>query len=153
MSSIAVRQAVLSDLDELAGLFNQYRQFQGKESNPLAARAFLQARFDRAESVVFIAHQEDVAVGFAQLYPSYSSVALAKVFVLNDLFVHEAGRRNGAASALLAALESYAWSVGALRVTLNVARENESGQALYEAKGWSQDAQFFMYHRFPPAGR
>ena len=149
MSSITVRQAVFSDLEELAELFNQYRVFQGKESDLPAAQSFLRARFDHGESVVFIAHENSVPLGFAQLYPSYSSTSLARVFILNDLFVHENGRRKGVASRLLAALEGYAWTHGAARVTLNVARDNVQGQALYEAQGWSQDAQFFTYHHFP----
>ena len=53
MKSIAVRQAVLADLDELAQLFDQYRQFQGQTSNLTAARDFLRARFDHGESVMF----------------------------------------------------------------------------------------------------
>jgi ribosomal protein S18 acetylase RimI-like enzyme len=149
MSRITVRQAVFADLDALAALFDQYRVFQGKASDLPAARAFLQARFDHGESVVFIAHEGARALGFAQLYPSYSSTALARVFILNDLFVHEDGRRKGVASGLLAAAQGYAWSHGAARVTLNVARDNLSAQALYQAQGWSKDAQFFMYHRFP----
>ena len=87
-------------------------------------------------------------LGFAQLYPSFSSTALAGVFILNDLFVHEKVRRKGVACKLLAALEAYAWSEGAARVTLNVARDNAQAQALYQAQGWSRDAQFFTYHRF-----
>lgn len=149
MNSITVRQAVLSDLDDLAPLFDMYRSFQGKPGDLRAAREFLLARLDHGESVVFIAHEGRTPVGFAQVYPSYSSVSLARVFVLNDLFVQEAGRRKGVASGLLAAVEGYAWSLGAARVTLNVARDNAPGQALYEAQGWNQDAQFFMYHRFP----
>lgn len=149
MSPITVRQAVLADLDDLARLFDQYRQFQGKASDPASARSFLHARFDHGESVAFIAHDAGAPAGFAQLYPSYSSVSLARVFILNDLFVHEAARRKGVASALLAAVEAYAWSCGASRVTLNVARDNASGQALYEAEGWHQDRQYVMYHRFP----
>lgn len=149
MSTVTVHQAVLSDIEALAVLFNQYREFQGQPRDLPAARDFLRARLDHGESVVFVAHLLDVAVGFAQLYPSYSSVALARVFVLNDLFVQEAGRRKGVASKLLAAVESYAWSLGAARVTLNVARDNEQGQALYAARGWSRDGQFHMYHRYP----
>ena len=152
MSSITVRQAVFSDLEALSQLFNQYRMFQGKASDLPAAVAFLQARFNHGESVVFLASEEATPVGFAQLYPSYSSAALARVFILNDLFVHESARRKGVGSLLLSAVESYAWSHGAARVTLNVAIENTSGQALYEAQGWSKDAQFFMYHRFPASG-
>jgi GNAT superfamily N-acetyltransferase len=90
-----------------------------------------------------------VALGFAQLFPSYSSVALARVFILNDLFVQAAGRRRGVASKLLGAVERHAWSLGAARVTLNVARDNLVGQALYAARGWSQDAHYHMFHRYP----
>ena len=149
MNSTSVRQAVLTDLEELATLFDQYRQFQGQASDVAAARSFLRERFDHGESVVFICHDGASAVGFAQLYPSFSSVSLSRVFVLNDLFVHESGRRKGLASKLVSAIESYAWSLGSARVTLNVARGNTSAQRLYEQRGWKQDDQFFMYHRFP----
>lgn len=149
MQPISVRQAILADLDELAHLFDQYRQFQGQTSDIAAARDFLQARFNHGESVIFIAHEGDFPVGFAQLYPSFSSVSLARVFILNDLFVHAAGRRKGVASQLLDALETYASSLGAVRITLLVAKENLSAQALYAAKGWQPDEHFFMYHRYP----
>jgi GNAT superfamily N-acetyltransferase len=149
MSSISVRQAVFSDLEKLSGLFDLYRVFQGKNSDFEAARSFLNARFDQGDSIAFIAYEDSTPVGFAQLYPSYSSTALARVFILNDLFVLESGRRKGVASGLLSALEGYAWAHGAARVTLNVARDNKPGQDLYEAQGWNKDNQFFMYHRYP----
>lgn len=149
INKISVRQAVFSDLESLAELFDHYRQFQGQASDLPAAQAFLAAKFDHGESVVFIAHASSAAVGFAQLYPSYSSVSLTRVFNVNDLFVDEAVRRKGVASKILGAVESYAWSHGAARVTLNVARDNPSGRALYEKQGWQQDTKFFMYHRHP----
>lgn len=147
--TITVRQAVFADLDALAELFNLYRVFQGQASDLAAGRAFLKARFDHGESVVFLASEGSTPLGFAQLYPSYSSTALARVFILNDLFVHEQGRRKGIASGLLSAVEDYAWSHGAARVTLNVAIPNVEAQALYDARGWTRDTQFFMVHRFP----
>jgi GNAT superfamily N-acetyltransferase len=152
MNTLVVRQAVFSDLEEIAVLFDQYRASQGQASDLPAAREFLRCRFDHGESVVFLAQLGSLAAGFAQLYPSFSSTALARVFVLNDLFVHELGRRKGVASGLLAAVESYAWSQGAARLTLNVARGNEAGQALYAARAWTPDVQFFAYHRYPEAG-
>jgi GNAT superfamily N-acetyltransferase len=75
---------------------------------------------------------------------------LAPVFILNDLFVIKSSRRGGVASALLVAVEEHAWSLGACRVTLNVAQANASAQELYGAKGWVRDGEFFMYHRYPP---
>lgn len=148
MNEISIRQAVLAEIDELALLFDQYRQFQGQPTDLVAAREFLRARFDHGESIIFLAHDGKQPIGFAQLYPSFSSVALRRVFILNDLFVAEAGRRQNVATRLLGAVEEYAWSLDASRVTLNVARSNTPAQALYEARGWQQDDHFFMYHRY-----
>ena len=148
MSGISVRHAVLADLDALAPLFDRYRQFQGQASDLAAARAFLRSRLDHGESVVFIASAGERPVGFAQLYPSFSSVTLARVFLLNDLFVEATARRSGVASRLLAALEAHAWSLDATRVTLFVARPNTTGQALYASRGWTKDDAFFVYHRY-----
>jgi GNAT superfamily N-acetyltransferase len=150
MNIVTVRQAVLADLDVVADLFNQYRQFQGKASDLPACRAFLHDRFNHAESTVFFATVDAQPVGFAQLYPSFSSTALARVFILNDLYVSESGRRRGVGSTLLKAIEGYAWSLGACRVSLNVAQVNAPAQKLYEAIGWIRDGEFFMYHLYPP---
>ena len=150
IGTLDVRQAVLSDLEDLAALFDDYRQFQKQPADLAAARSFLKARFDHGESVLFIARAGGTPVGFAQLYPSFSSVALARVFQLNDLFVSAAGRRLGVASALLAAVESHAFALGAARVSLNVSKDNTAAQQLYAARAWKQDEQFDMFHRFPP---
>lgn len=152
MTNIAVRQAVAADLDAIAVLFDRYRQFQGQASDRAAARSFLAQRFDHGESIVFVATAAGAAVGFAQLYPSFSSVSLSRVFILNDLFVDEAARGRRVASLLLSAVESHAWSFGASRVTLNVARSNVLAQQVYATRGWTQDDQFFMFHRFQAGG-
>jgi ribosomal protein S18 acetylase RimI-like enzyme len=151
VAALTVRQAVLADLEALAVLFDRYREFQGRSADLPAARDFLRARFDHGESIVFLAAWGGAPAGFAQLYPSYSSTALARVFILNDLFVDASARRQGAARALLDAVEQYAWAHGAARVTLNVARDNIAGQALYHAQGWVRDEEFFMFHRFGAA--
>ena len=147
-----VRQAVLADLSVLAPLFDGYRQFYGRAADVAAAESFLRERFDHGESVIFLAHAAGAPAGFTQLYPSFSSVSLARVFILNDLFVSEAGRRRQVASRLLAALEAHAWSLGACRITLNVGRSNTSARALYAARGWEQDERHHMVHRYPPPG-
>jgi len=146
MSIITVRQAVLSDLDALAPLFDSYRQFYGRSSDLSAAREFLLTRFNHGESAVFIAHEGNKPVGFAQLYPSFSSVSLARIFVLNDLFVDEHARRKGVASTLMSAAVDYASSLGAIRVSLSTATTNEAAQRLYQSAGWKRDEQFFVYH-------
>jgi len=146
MSTITVRQAVLSDLEALVPLFDGYRQFYGRTSDLQAASGFLLERFNHGESVLFIAHEGNKPVGFTQLYPSFSSVSLARIFVLNDLFVCEHARRKGVASKLMTAAVDYASSLGAVRVSLSTATTNEAAQTLYQSAGWKRDEQFFVYH-------
>ena len=143
MSIISIRQAALVDLDALSVLFDGYRQFYGRDSNLAAAKQFLLDRFNHAESVVFIAHEGSKPVGFTQLYPSFSSVSIERIFILNDLFVNESGRRQGVGSALIAAAVEYAKAVGAIRLGLSTAHTNTTAQALYASKGWDRDDDFF----------
>ena len=107
MQEIAVRQAVLTDLPVLAPLFDGYRQFYGRPSDVAAAGSFLRERFDHGESVIFLAHAAGAPAGFTQLYPSFSSVSLARVFILNDLFVSPKARGLGAGRGLLAIARAY----------------------------------------------
>ncbi|MCE9658398.1 MAG: GNAT family N-acetyltransferase [Burkholderiales bacterium] len=149
MPAVSVRQAVLSDLEVLTPLFDGYRQFYGRAPDLRAAESFLRARFSHGESVVFVACAENVPVGFTQLYPSFSSVSLARTFILNDLFVVASQRRTGVASELLRAAVGYARALGAVRVTLNTDVQNAAAQATYEARGWTRDREFFVYHFDP----
>ena len=141
-----VRQATLLDLEQLAPLFDRYRQFYGRASDVAAVREFLLARFTGKESTLLIAHEDERPVGFTQLYPSFSSVSLARIFILNDLFVSEQARRNGVASALMSAAVKFASMLGAVRLSLSTAITNDAAQALYHSTGWKRDDQFFVYH-------
>jgi len=146
MSTLFVRQALLSDLPQLVPLFDAYRQFYGKTSDPTAAHSFLLERIERAESVLFLAEDGGQGLGFAQLYPSFSSVALARTYILNDLYVNVGCRRQGVAKRLLETAADYAASAGAVRLTLTTAIGNAEARALYQAVGWQRDEQFFVYH-------
>ena len=149
MHTTTVRQAVLADLAVLARLFDGYRQFYGRSSDVAAAESFLRERLDHGESVVFLALDGDTPVGFTQLYPSFSSVSLARVFILNDLFVVPERRRSGVGSALLDAATGHARALGAVRVSLNTDVANATAQATYEARGWKRDREYFVYHFAP----
>ena len=146
MNTVVIRQAVLSDLEALVPLFDGYRQFYGRSGDLCGAREFLLARFNHGESILFIAHAGDIPVGFAQLYPSFSSVSLARTFILNDLFVLESVRRMGVATQLISATIAFAGTVGAVRVSLATATTNETAQSLYRSAGWKRDEQFLVYH-------
>ena len=58
-------------------------------------REFLKDRLINKESVVFIAFEKNNPIGFVQLYPSFSSVSMERLWVLNDLYVKEIARKKG----------------------------------------------------------
>ena len=146
MNSITTRQAVLADLDVVAGLFDAYRQFYDQVGDLVAARNFLRARFEHGQSVILLAESQGQAVGFTQLYPSFSSVSMARVFQLNDLFVAPTARRLGVGEALLKAASDHARQMGAVRLSLTTNVQNLPAQALYESMGWTRDQKFYAYH-------
>ena len=144
-----MRQADLSDIEKIVPLFDGYRQFYGQPSDEAAVRVFLRKRLEQQDSVLFVAEAEGCAVGFTQLYPTFSSVSMARTFVLNDLFVSPEVRRSGVGHSLLSAAAHYAREVGAIRLSLSTAITNKAGQSLYEGAGWRRDEVFYVYHFAP----
>ena len=142
-----ILRAGIKHVDELAGLFNQYRVFYKKKPNVEACRCFLAERLENNQSIVFAAQaSEGNLVGFTQLYQSYCSVELKPLVYLYDLFVEPSARRSGAAHALMEAARLYAVKQGADRLQLETAMDNVSAQALYEKLGYRRDTEFYTYH-------
>lgn len=123
--SQTIRPATLHDLDPLVPLFDAYRQFYGQQSDLVIARQFLSDRLSRNESVVLIAEdQAGGAIGIVQLYPTFSSILAAPVYVLSDLFVMPEARRRGAGTLLLRSAAETARTAGAVRLELATAITN-----------------------------
>lgn len=150
MSDISVHHATIFDLEALVPLFDSYRQFHGCESDPRAAREFLRQRLNHGESALFMATSAGQPVGFTQLFPTFSSISLARTFVMNDLFVAESARRCGAALRLMTAAVDYACAVGAEKISLSIHHNNVSAQSLYGSTGWTQDDQSRAYYFLVP---
>jgi GNAT superfamily N-acetyltransferase len=144
--AIHVRRAAFVDLDALTSLFNAYRVFYGQHSGPAAARDFLAARLQHNESVILLAEHDNTAAGFTQLYPMFSSVSMARTWVLNDLFVVADARRAGVARALLDAAADFARKDGALRLELETTPDNAGAQALYRKTGWRDYDGTLRFH-------
>lgn len=136
---LATRRAGPQDLDALAVLFDAYRGFYGQPSDVARARDWLRARLRVGESVVLLAQSGATVVGFVQLYPMFSSVRLARTWILNDLFVAEAARRQGVARALLDAAAAFARADGAAGISLETTRDNAAARAVYRSAGWYED--------------
>ena len=145
---IGIVRAELKDLDALVPLFDGYRQFYGQRSDPSSARAFLRERLERDESVIYLARIAGRAAGFTQLYPSFSSVSMRPLWILNDLYVRSDIRRGGVARALLQRARDHAVATGAKGLTLSTGVANKPAQALYESAVWQRDEDFFQYHLY-----
>jgi len=140
-----IRRATLDDVEAIAALFDAYRQFYRREPDLDSARAFIRNRLARDESVVFLAVDSAAPVGFTQLYPSFTSAGMARIFILNDLFVMPQVRGRGIATALLRRAAEFATGEGAVRLTLSTATDNRTAQAVYERAGWKRDDAFLVY--------
>jgi ribosomal protein S18 acetylase RimI-like enzyme len=145
-----IREATLDDLPRLAPLFDAYRVFYGQTPNPYVAQLFLNERMRRHESKIFIALDTDShqTVGFTQLYPGFSSIRVARMWVLEDLYVREDARRQGMASALMAHAEAFAKASGAVGITLTTAHTNTPAQELYKRRGYVRESEFVAYNRW-----
>ena len=145
-SALAVRRAVPADLDALAPLFDAYRRFYEQPGDIALASAYLHDRLERGESVVLVAEADGQLLGFCQLYPTWCSVAAARIFVLYDLFVDDGVRRSGVGRQLMLAAQAFGREAGAVRLDLSTARTNARAQALYESLGWQRDDVYLTYN-------
>ena len=146
MSRIQIRRADIHDLGLITSLFDLYRQFYEQASDLVSAKSFLQQRIRQNESVIFLAFDGADAVGFNQLYPGFSSVSMARTFLLNDLYVVSSHRRHGVGSLLLAAAVAHAKAEQAVRLSLTTNAANATAQSVYEAQGWAREKAFLTYN-------
>jgi GNAT superfamily N-acetyltransferase len=105
----------------------------------------LAERLERGESVIFAVVENGRGLGFTQLYPSFSSVSMRPIWVLNDLFVAEEARSRGVGAQLMRVAQDHALRTGAARLVLSTAVTNTTAQTLYERKGWRLDKAFLHY--------
>jgi GNAT superfamily N-acetyltransferase len=133
-------------VDAIARLFDAYRVFYGQASDFDRARRFIDERIRQRDSHILCAIASDGSMaGFTQLYPCFSSVSTAKIWILNDLFVDAAARRSGVGRMLLSAARQHALATGAIRLELATAKNNHTAQSLYESQGWIKEQEFFRY--------
>ena len=141
---VDIRTASLEDVVALTPMVEKYRSFYLQEPSG-HTQLFLSERLARGEAVVFVAESDGELVGFAQCYPSFSTVSVSVVWLLNDLFVEPQHRRRGIANLLMDHVEHAAREASASRIWLRTAHSNRPAQALYEGRGWVYDEVFRRY--------
>ncbi|NIG54852.1 N-acetyltransferase [Chitinophaga sp. Cy-1792] len=141
-----VVQATALHTNEVAVLFDAYRSYYDQAPDFNGALKYITERIEKKDSTIFVAMELDEIVGFVQLYPIFSSVSMKKAWLLNDLFVLEEHRGNGAGSALLDAAQSLAKDTDAAWLMLQTYVSNTNAQSLYEKKGYKKDSNSYYYY-------
>jgi ribosomal protein S18 acetylase RimI-like enzyme len=145
MKIIAV---TLDHLEAITPLFDAYRIFYGQTSDLAAAREFLRQRLLLRETVLFLALENDTALGFTQLFPSFTSVGMQRLWILNDLYVIPEARGQRVGEKLIERALAHAKASGATGVVLETAHTNTSGQKLYERMGFMrEDLEYRTYFK------
>jgi len=151
--NITIITAGLNELELVAQLFDQHRVFCKQKSAFLEGRAYLKKRIERQESVIFLAVDEtsdgDIKpLGYVQLYPTFSTLSMKRVWILNDLFVDPTARRNGVAKQLMLEAKAFVMDTGAKGLRVETAIDNTKAQSLYESLGYQKDVRGFHYHYY-----
>lgn len=138
-------KANLENLETLLPLFEGYRKFYKQSPCPEKALEFLSEHLSKNDSVIFIAFDEDDnAIGFTQLYPTFSSVSMQRSYILNDLYVVSEMRGKRIGEALLNHAKQFAIEINCKGLTLETAIDNPA-QKLYERLGWEKDNDVLHY--------
>jgi GNAT superfamily N-acetyltransferase len=140
-----IYQATIKQLDHVAFLFNQYRIFYRQPADLESAQKFIRERLQQQDAVILLAMENEQPVGYTQLFPSWSSVSMRRVWILNDLFVLSEKRNQGIAKALMNKAKDHAMSTNAVRMILATEVTNKIGQNLYESMGYRQFDDFYHY--------
>ena len=142
-----IHQAGIADVGDAAPLFAAYREFYGEPHDLQASTAFLTGRMVRSESIVILARDDGRCVGFVQVYPAFSSTALAPIWILNDLNVDPDARGSGVVDELLTTTATLATEAGCVSIELATQHTNTRAQAVYARHGYVVDEEFRHYEK------
>ncbi|WP_354701114.1 acetyltransferase [Paraconexibacter sp. AEG42_29] len=142
--SFTIARVTQGDLPELLVLVRGYCAFyersagiaQPSDEALLALSHALLADPDRSGVQLLAWSVEDgTPLGFATIYWTWSTLAAARVAVMNDLYVDPAARGSGLADALIAACRDEARAHGAVKLSWSTALDNHRAQKVYDRVG------------------
>jgi ribosomal protein S18 acetylase RimI-like enzyme len=143
-----IRKATIQDLDQLTTLFDQYLLFYKRPSNVEKHKSYLKERIENNEAIIFMAFDDestDKAIGFTLIYPTFSSILLNKILILNDLYVDSTIRNKGTGEQLILKTVELAKELNIKLVRLRTAKNNIVAQGLYHKMGFVRDELVYTY--------
>ena len=136
---IIIKDARLVDIDRMLPLLaQQYATQQGFEFNAEAQARGLRLMLDGCgkHRAVKVAWMNDAIVGMCSAQAQISMVQGNINAVVNDLFVDRACKKNGVATLLLSAVESWAANKGIKSISLLAEKDDQDRLDFYSKKQW-----------------
>lgn len=144
-TDLIIKQATIEDLPSIVPVFDSYRRYFKQQSNPEKVEKFLFEKFEQLQSIIFIAKYESQVIGFAQLYPIFSSLSLERVWLLNDFFISEEYRHHGIGKQLFSKVKNFSLLTKSKGIELSVEHINGKAWSFWEKQGFILDDKFRYY--------
>src|SRR5690349_12159894 len=117
-------------------LFDEYRQHFGANPAPEAVTSWMRELVLSGKGRIYAAGAEERAVGICSTAVVPAALTLRTVWLVRDLYVAPAARRQGVARALLAHVAEEARASGAHRLSLQTESANTHAIELYARSGF-----------------
>jgi len=133
-----VRLAALDDplFAAAAALFDEYRQHYGANPAPEAVTSWMQELVLSGKWRIYAAGSGSRAYGICSTAVVPAALTLRTVWLVRDLYVAPAARRQGVARGLLAHVADDARAAGAHRLSLQTETANTQAIELYARNGF-----------------
>lgn len=145
--TINIRPATLDDAELILNFVKQLAGYEKAEREVVASLDHIRRHVLQADSVVqaLICERDDVAIGFAVYFFTYSTWLGKPGLFLEDLFVLPEQRGAGAGKALLKYLAKLAMDQDCGRFEWNVLDWNTPAIGFYEALGARPQSEWTTY--------
>ncbi|MGI8726901.1 MAG: GNAT family N-acetyltransferase [Solirubrobacterales bacterium] len=135
-AAVAIEKVGPTTTSELLPLTRAYCDFYGVRPRDDQLVALSRALLDDpSEGVQLLARSEAVAVGFATIYWSWSTLDAGRVGLLHDLYVIPDLRARGVGRSLIEASREACRKRGVPKLTWDTAPDNLPAQRLYDSIG------------------
>ena len=146
MADVVVRRAAIEDAKTIAGfaleLFRQHREYDERRfmevSDHRQAEKYYGSQTNAKDSAVLLAELDEKVVGFAFIQFELINYAglLESAAWLHDIYVEDAARQSNAGRSLIEAAARTAKELGASKLMLTVAVQNEIARRFFEHAGF-----------------
>jgi GNAT superfamily N-acetyltransferase len=137
--------AILEILDEYAS----DPVITGQRLDPQALERVIPGLRDHPTCMVFLAFEDELAVGFSVCFRMFSTFAGAPFLNVHDFAARATHRRRGVGRCLLATIEERARALGCCKLTLEVNDGNEPARQLYQSVGFRNIGTTKLYWEKP----